>query len=173
VTIEALRGASGIDGVTSTAVGFALADERPTTLLLGDLSFIHDLGGLWAAQQVVVAPLAIVVMNNGGGRIFEQLPIARVANEDELAHFTTPHQCKLAHAAALFGLSHLCVSTANQIKEALREAHSHPGTTIIEIIIGPASGREQTSKAITAVKNELLRLGLLNAEVASVASSKH
>jgi 2-succinyl-5-enolpyruvyl-6-hydroxy-3-cyclohexene-1-carboxylate synthase len=165
VTIEALRGASGIDGVTSTAVGFALADERPTTLLVGDLSFIHDLGGLWSAQQVV-APLAIVVMNNGGGRIFEQLPIARVANEDELAHFTTPHQCHIANAAALFGLSHLCVSTANQIKDALREAHSHPGTTIIEIIIGPASLREQTSKAITVVRNELLRLGLLNAEVA-------
>jgi 2-succinyl-5-enolpyruvyl-6-hydroxy-3-cyclohexene-1-carboxylate synthase len=171
VNIEALRGASGIDGVTSTAVGFALADERPTTLLLGDLSFIHDLGGLWSAQQVI-APLAIVVINNGGGRIFEQLPIARVANEDELAHFTTPHQCHIAHAAALFGLPHLRVNTANQIKEALREAHSHPGATIIEVVVGPATGRDQTLRAITAVKNELLRLGLLNAETSSVTPKK-
>lgn len=163
VRVEALRGASGIDGVTSTAIGFGLADDRPTTLLVGDLSFLHDVGGLWSAQSVDAA-LAIVVLNNGGGRIFEQLPIRRSTSEEELRHFTTPHQCDLSHASALFGLPHLRVSSVHGIADALREAHGHPGVTVIEIVVAPSSNIEQTVQAVAAVKDELVRLGLLSAE---------
>src|SRR5262249_45097996 len=69
------RGASGIDGVISAAAGSAAASKRPTALVVGDLSAWHDLGGFGVAASSDV-PLAIVVLNNDGGRIFEQLPLA-------------------------------------------------------------------------------------------------
>jgi 2-succinyl-5-enolpyruvyl-6-hydroxy-3-cyclohexene-1-carboxylate synthase len=152
IYVEALRGASG-------------ADDRPTTLLIGDLSFLHDVGALWSAQSVDAA-LAIVVLNNGGGRIFEQLPIGRSTSEEELRHFTTPHQCDLSHASALFGLPHLRVSSVHGIKDALSEAHSHPGATVIEIVVAPSSSIDQTVQSVAAVKDELVRVGLLSSEAA-------
>jgi 2-succinyl-5-enolpyruvyl-6-hydroxy-3-cyclohexene-1-carboxylate synthase len=166
IFIEALRGASGIDGVTSSAVGFSLSDDRPTTLLVGDISYLHDVGGLWAAQQTS-APLAIVVLNNGGGRIFEQLPISRVAKSAEMAHWTTPHELDLSHAAALYGLAHLRVTTRHGVAEALREAHSHPGTTVIEIPVVPGSAKSQAAQLVQAVSSELVRTGFLNRSAAT------
>jgi 2-succinyl-5-enolpyruvyl-6-hydroxy-3-cyclohexene-1-carboxylate synthase len=160
ITVEAIRGASGIDGVNSIAIGFALADERPTTLLLGDISFLHDVGGLWSAQQVV-GPLAIVVINNGGGRIFEQLPIGACASPEELSNFTTPHQLDLSRASALYGLPHLRVTSAFGVADALREAHSHPGPTVIELAVVKDSYLTQQTQCVTAVKTELQRLGLI------------
>ncbi|MGC4063075.1 MAG: 2-succinyl-5-enolpyruvyl-6-hydroxy-3-cyclohexene-1-carboxylic-acid synthase [Polyangiaceae bacterium] len=91
IVAEAMRGASGIDGITSAAIGFARSDQRPTTLLVGDISFLHDVGGLWAARRLE-SPLAIVVVNNGGGRIFEQLPVQRAVDSDDITHWTTPHR---------------------------------------------------------------------------------
>jgi 2-succinyl-5-enolpyruvyl-6-hydroxy-3-cyclohexene-1-carboxylate synthase len=169
VVVEALRGVSGIDGVTSTAIGFALGDDQPTTLLLGDLSFMHDVGGLASAQQAI-APLAIVVLNNGGGRIFEQLPIGQSVNEEELSHFTTPHQLDLSHASALYGLPHLRVTSAHGITDALHEAHSHPGATIIEIVVAKSSYQTQPVQCVAAVKAELLRLGLLSPDTSTEPS---
>ena len=61
------RGANGIDGLVSGAAGIACAGARPTTLVLGDVSFAHDVGGLLLARGVGV-PLAIVVIDNDGGR---------------------------------------------------------------------------------------------------------
>lgn len=65
------RGTNGIEGSLSLATGLALDTERPLYVLLGDLSFIHDLSGLWTAQQA--SNLRIMLINNGGGGIFHQL----------------------------------------------------------------------------------------------------
>ncbi len=74
--VAANRGLSGIDGVLATATGMALAHPGPTVLLIGDLALYHDLNSLLLAPRFGV-PLAVVVLNNNGGRIFERLPIAR------------------------------------------------------------------------------------------------
>lgn len=66
------RGASGIDGASSTAVGFAVADENPTLLLTGDIGFFYDSNALW--NKYIPASLRIVLMNNGGGDIFKIIP---------------------------------------------------------------------------------------------------
>jgi 2-succinyl-5-enolpyruvyl-6-hydroxy-3-cyclohexene-1-carboxylate synthase len=73
------RGANGIDGVVSSALGAALGSGRPTWLLTGELALLHDVGGLLAARRAGV-DLRIVCLNNGGGAIFDFLPVAEHAD---------------------------------------------------------------------------------------------
>jgi 2-succinyl-5-enolpyruvyl-6-hydroxy-3-cyclohexene-1-carboxylate synthase len=155
IVAEAMRGASGIDGITSVAVGLARSDQRPTTLLVGDISFLHDIGGLWAASHLET-PLAIVVVNNGGGRIFEQLPVNRAVEADDLTHWTTPHQLDLSHAAALYGLPHVRVTERARVPEALTAAVARPGATVVELVVEPNSAATQT-RELTARVHEALR----------------
>src|SRR5206468_3411173 len=72
-------GANGIDGTVSSAAGAALATGRPVVLLTGELALLHDVGGLFAARRAG-ADLRIVCANNGGGGIFDFLPVARAAD---------------------------------------------------------------------------------------------
>jgi len=73
------RGANGIDGVVSSALGAALVTGRPTWLLIGELALLHDIGGLMAARRAGVE-LNIVCLDNGGGGIFDFLPLAAHAD---------------------------------------------------------------------------------------------
>jgi 2-succinyl-5-enolpyruvyl-6-hydroxy-3-cyclohexene-1-carboxylate synthase len=132
------RGANGIDGLVSGGAGAASAG-RPTTLLLGDVSFLHDVGGLAVAACVEV-PFAIVVLNNGGGRIFEHLPVgASSAAVDRMGHWVTPHDRPLAAAGALFGVPSSRVETLAALESSLAEAHARRGTSLIEVIVPPTS----------------------------------
>ena len=84
------RGANGIDGVVSSAAGAALATGRPAWLLTGELALLHDLGGLLAARRAG-ADLHVVCLNNGGGAIFDFLPVAEHADPDLYErHIATP-----------------------------------------------------------------------------------
>jgi 2-succinyl-5-enolpyruvyl-6-hydroxy-3-cyclohexene-1-carboxylate synthase len=84
------RGANGIDGVVSSALGAALATGLPTWVLIGELALQHDAGGLIAARRAGV-PLEIVCIDNGGGGIFDFLPVAEHADPDAYeAHIATP-----------------------------------------------------------------------------------
>jgi 2-succinyl-5-enolpyruvyl-6-hydroxy-3-cyclohexene-1-carboxylate synthase len=157
----ALRGASGIDGVVSMATGMALSDNRPNTLLLGDLSFLYDIGGLWATLPLS-APLAIVVLNNGGGRIFEQLPVANAVDAETLTHWTVPHRFDLGAAAKLYGLEHCRVDRISLLVAAIVEAHCRPGATVIEVVVAPDSARNQRSDLINRVRDALVQGGLLS-----------
>jgi 2-succinyl-5-enolpyruvyl-6-hydroxy-3-cyclohexene-1-carboxylate synthase len=84
------RGANGIDGVASSAVGAALASGAPTWLLTGELALLHDVGGLFAARRAG-AEVNIVCLDNGGGAIFDFLPVAEHADADLYErHIATP-----------------------------------------------------------------------------------
>jgi 2-succinyl-5-enolpyruvyl-6-hydroxy-3-cyclohexene-1-carboxylate synthase len=90
------RGANGIDGVVSSALGAALASGRPTWLLTGELALLHDLGGVQAARRAG-AELTIVCLNNGGGGIFDFLPVAEHADPALYEeHIATPAGVDLA-----------------------------------------------------------------------------
>jgi 2-succinyl-5-enolpyruvyl-6-hydroxy-3-cyclohexene-1-carboxylate synthase len=114
------RGANGIDGVVSSAAGAALASGRRTFLLTGELALLHDLGGLLAARRAGVE-LTIVCVNNGGGGIFDFLPVAELADPAIYErHVATPADVDLADVAALAGLPHRTASTPDEVREAAR-----------------------------------------------------
>jgi 2-succinyl-5-enolpyruvyl-6-hydroxy-3-cyclohexene-1-carboxylate synthase len=113
------RGANGIDGTVSSALGAAAADpSRRTYLLTGELSLLHDLGGVLIAARHGLE-LTIVCLNNGGGGIFDFLPVA--AHADPLAyeeHIATPSGVALERVAALAGFPHTLAATPEEIVRA-------------------------------------------------------
>jgi 2-succinyl-5-enolpyruvyl-6-hydroxy-3-cyclohexene-1-carboxylate synthase len=119
------RGANGIDGVVSSAAGAALAAGAPVHLVIGELALLHDVGGLISARRAG-AELAILCVNNGGGGIFDFLPVAEEADPQAYEeHIATPIETDLATAAGLGGLEHHAVATAAGVCELLR-----PGTLV-------------------------------------------
>jgi 2-succinyl-5-enolpyruvyl-6-hydroxy-3-cyclohexene-1-carboxylate synthase len=154
VRVLSQRGASGIDGLVAGAAGAASATDRPVTLLLGDVSFLHDVGGLALARHARV-PLVIVVINNDGGRIFEQLPLARSGHAAALPHFTTPHGLDLSFAAELYGLRFLRASSRDALAAALHEAHGRSGCTVVEAVVPPHAAAQQQMRLQLALESAL------------------
>jgi 2-succinyl-5-enolpyruvyl-6-hydroxy-3-cyclohexene-1-carboxylate synthase len=160
------RGANGIDGLVSGAAGSALGGARPTLLLLGDVSLLHDLGGL-AVARLVRTPLVVAVLDNDGGRIFDQLPVRDLYGADagiglegdadagsaaepgndaaatpSAAYFwRTPPGCDFRHAARLFGLHYAAPATTAELSAALRAAFAAPGATLVHVRVGADSAR--------------------------------
>lgn len=134
----ASRGANGIDGVVSAAMGAAAAGER-VTLVVGDLALLHDLGGLVAARLHGLAATIVVVSNDGGG-IFSFLPQASAQAPgaglpdrfEEL--FGTPHGIDLGPLVVALGAEHRLVG-ARDLREALAEAVAAPpgGIRVLEL----------------------------------------
>jgi 2-succinyl-5-enolpyruvyl-6-hydroxy-3-cyclohexene-1-carboxylate synthase len=131
------RGVSGIDGIVSGAAGAASRAGRPVAVLLGDLALLHDLGGLGLAAKAD-GPLAIVVVQNGGGRIFEQLPVAgRIEAGLFERCFATRQDVRFEHAAAAFGVPYAHATTASALDAALGAAWKRHGATLIEAVAQP------------------------------------
>ena len=109
------RGANGIDGTVSSAAGAALATGRPAVLLIGELALLHDLGGLLAAKRAG-AELTIVCANNGGGNIFDFLPVADAADREPYEeHIVTPVGVDLERVAALAELPYRLATDATDV----------------------------------------------------------
>jgi len=153
------RGASGIDGVVSSALGGAAVSGRPTVLVLGDLSFYHDMNGLLAARRFGIA-LTIVLLNNDGGGIFHLLPQAeREAHFEEL--FGTPHGLDFRHAAALYGLAYRQPESREELACAVRESLASPTTTVLEVRTDREANarlhRELWQRAVAAARQAIGR----------------
>lgn len=124
------RGASGIDGNVSTALGLAAGQDRPVVALLGDLALYHDMNGLLAARGMDVT---FVVFNNGGGGIFSYLAQAGLADFERA--WLTPTGLDLSHAARMYGLDFQRVNNGAEFGAALSAALSHKGPDLIEVMI--------------------------------------
>ncbi|WGG44916.1 2-succinyl-5-enolpyruvyl-6-hydroxy-3-cyclohexene-1-carboxylic-acid synthase [Rossellomorea sp. DA94] len=129
--IFANRGANGIDGVVSTALGMSTVSQ-PMYLLIGDLAFFHDLNGLLTARKYQL-DVTIVVMNNNGGGIFSYLPQAGDQTHFEDL-FGTPMDLEFAHAAKLYGAHYFHVGNEEEFIPALQEAEQSKGIKIIEVV---------------------------------------
>ncbi|MER6945200.1 2-succinyl-5-enolpyruvyl-6-hydroxy-3-cyclohexene-1-carboxylic-acid synthase [Nonomuraea sp. NPDC000554] len=119
IRLLANRGASGIDGLVSTAMGAALAHNGPSYALLGDLSFLHDQNGLILGPREPRPDLCLVVVNNDGGGIFSLLPQAGLRDPFERV-FGTPHGVDLGYAAAATGTPYTLVEDLGDLPKAMR-----------------------------------------------------
>lgn len=129
LTVYANRGANGIDGVVSTAVGVALATGGPTVAHVGDIAFVHDTNALVASRQRDI-DLVVFVTHNDGGGIFEFLPQAHALPRQQYEHlFATPHGTDLRALAvahhACFGEVHDAREIATMVKTALVDGGVH------------------------------------------------
>lgn len=132
VRIEGTRGASGIDGVVSTAVGAAAAGHGRVVLLIGDLSFLHDLNGLWAVNRHRL-DLTVLLVNNDGGGIFHFLPQAELAPDAFEEWWGTPHGLDLGLAVALHGGHHVRLEGARGWATEIAAALGRPGLQVLEL----------------------------------------
>lgn len=128
IRLYANRGTNGIDGVTSTALGIQKARQRPATLLIGDLAFLHDTNGLLISRYELL-DLTIVVFNNDGGGIFSYLPQSSIEAHYERL-FGTPTGLTFEHLAALYESEYTMVKTV----EAFQRAYQKEKKTPIRII---------------------------------------
>ncbi len=155
VRILANRGANGIDGVVSSALG-ASTTHRPLVLMLGDLSFYHDLGGLLAAKLHRLSA-TIIVLNNDGGGIFSFLPQARLPRFEEL--FAVPLGLDFSLAVAMYGGRHFRVTTLSEFRRQVQAGTEGQGLTVIEVVTDRGENRRrhqalwaQVDRATTALK---------------------
>jgi 2-succinyl-5-enolpyruvyl-6-hydroxy-3-cyclohexene-1-carboxylate synthase len=128
--ILANRGASGIDGVFSTALGATCGAAHAGTLVVGDLSFLHDLNALALARERQ-APFVVVVINNDGGGIFSLLPVSGTSSFERC--FGTPHGITFEAIVKGFALPYANPHTIGDFQEAYATALAHNGTTVIEV----------------------------------------
>ena len=134
------RGANGIDGVISAALGAALAMGQPVAALVGDVALLHDIGGLLAAS-LSGADLTVVVPNNDGGGIFSLLSVADRGSDvyfEELFH--TPHGVSLGDLANGLGVHYHHIEQADELADAVTKAS---GVTVIEVPIDHGAAMKQ------------------------------
>jgi len=136
VQVLANRGANGIDGVVSTAVGVALAARgtgSATVVLIGDVALLHDSNALLGLADRGV-DLTIVVVDNDGGGIFSFLPQGQALEADRFEQlFGTPHGVDLSVLAAAHGLMTVEPATGADIADAVRASIGAGGSRMVQI----------------------------------------
>ncbi|QKY69761.1 2-succinyl-5-enolpyruvyl-6-hydroxy-3-cyclohexene-1-carboxylic-acid synthase [Lentibacillus sp. CBA3610] len=129
IDVLANRGANGIDGMVSSGLG-ASAAGNPVTLLLGDLSFFHDMNGLLAAKHYGLN-ITIMVVNNNGGGIFSFLPQVNADHFEAL--FGTPLDIDFQQAVNMYGGMYQQPNDISGLRTALAESYHHDGLSVIEV----------------------------------------
>ncbi|MFL4473192.1 2-succinyl-5-enolpyruvyl-6-hydroxy-3-cyclohexene-1-carboxylic-acid synthase [Paeniglutamicibacter sp. MACA_103] len=155
--VYANRGLAGIDGTVATATGIAQArGGRKTTLLVGDVTFLHDVGGLLIGEGEHEPEMDVVILNDAGGAIFSTLEHGAVEESGRYANaverlFATPHRVRIQPLAAAYGWEYLAVNTVEELRSVLQT----PGTRrLIEVAV-PRRGLRAMHAGITAQINEL------------------
>ena len=157
------RGASGIDGVMSSALGVAAAEpSRPMLLLIGDVSFYHDMNGLLAVNKHRLDNVTVVLLNNGGGGVFRRLPIAEPAliqrsgsafnnaRFEEL--FLTPPGLDFSLAAEMYGLDFVRIQDENRagLAQTICASLRDRRPTVIEVCTDGARDERMRRKLMAA-----------------------
>ncbi len=148
------RGASGIDGIVSTALGVAAGQpQHPLVLITGDLAFYHDMNGLLALKRLGIKA-TIVVINNDGGGIFYRLPI-RDFEPTFTDLFRTPTGLDFSHAAALYGVKFTRTPERDAFRAAFIDAIQADEAHIIEVPTNYQRDDERRREIITATAEKL------------------
>ena len=148
------RGASGIDGNTSTALGIASQTDEPLVLLVGDITFYHDMNGLFAVKNLDLSNVTIVLMNNDGGGIFNRLPISGY-DPAFTDLFIMPHGLQFEHTANLYGLEWVSTDNRADFRRLLSESIGSGTPRIIEVRTNIQHDEMRRKEVIQSVKNAL------------------
>ena len=153
INIFANRGASGIDGIISTSIGLSINQEKYNFLILGDISFFYDLSALMNQSQVCVN-LNIIILNNGGGHIFDRLE-GLSEEKDYSKYWLTPLNLNIKDAAKAFQCNYLKL---NYKSLASKDASifSNLGINLIEIEIDSSNHQLENEAINKRLKKELV-----------------
>jgi 2-succinyl-5-enolpyruvyl-6-hydroxy-3-cyclohexene-1-carboxylate synthase len=154
-TVVANRGLAGIDGTISTAVGVALGlPRRRVRALMGDLTFLHDVGGMLRGPLERAVDLQVVVANDDGGSIFSTLEPGEPGREDAFERvFGTPHGTDVAALCAGYGVRHTRVGDVDGLMPAL--AAPGRGLSVVEVRVDRSDRRALGERVATAVASAL------------------
>ena len=131
LTVLGNRGASGIDGITSSALGAGSTTDDPLVLVTGDLAYLHDANGLLALERFDLEA-TIVCINNDGGGIFHLLPIEEHDTFEEW--FRTPHGLDFEPTAELYSLEFARTDDREGFRELYADSLASAGTQVIEVV---------------------------------------
>ena len=145
------RGASGIDGLIATGCGFSAGLKKPLTLLIGDLSVIHDLNSFKMLGESKM-PVFLVIINNYGGGIFSFLPISRQEEMFEM-YFGTPHNLEFRGISKMFGLEYHRPESIKAFEEAFLSSIQKKESAVFEVI----TKRERNPKQFDDFKKKLMK----------------
>ncbi|EPS67916.1 hypothetical protein M569_06857, partial [Genlisea aurea] len=153
VQVTGNRGASGIDGVISTAVGFSVGCKKRVLLVIGDVSFLHDTNGLaLLRQRMPRKPMVILVLNNHGGAIFSQLPVANTTEISVLDQFFyTSHNVSIHNLCLAHSVKHISVRSKMELEDALLTSQREVTDCVVEI----ESGIEENFSIHSMLRNFL------------------
>ena len=151
------RGASGIDGNVSTALGIGAARRgKSLVAVLGDITLYHDMNGLLASKRCGV-PLTIVLLNNEGGGIFHRLPI-RGFEPAFSDYFITAHGLDFAQAAALYDLQYIRADDRASFRHAFSESVGGTTSTLIEVRTDAVADLKRRDEIMAAVHEKVKSL---------------
>ncbi len=138
------RGASGIDGLLSTAAGVQRGAKRPMLAVVGDISALYDLNALTLIGQCT-APTVLIVVNNNGGSIFSLLPTPEAERE---RFYRMPHQLNFEHAAAMFGLDYASPHDWDSLLDIVQQRWHQQGVLLLELKVAPHDGAETLRRLV-------------------------
>lgn len=134
ISVYCNRGTSGIDGSTSTAIGAALASQKPTVLITGDIGFLYDSNALW--NNYIPKDFKIILVNNGGGGIFRILP-GHAENKVFNTYFETAHHLTAEHLAKMYGFEYVTANDNPTLKGGLEAIYAQNEKPVILEIFTP------------------------------------
>ncbi len=130
------RGASGIDGLISTAAGVQRATNKPTLTIIGDISALYDLNSLTLLRHLS-SPMLLIIINNNGGQIFSLLPTPQ---KERQRFYCMPQDVNFKHAAAMFGLHYAAPQNWSELKQCAQHVWQHKETTLLELNVAGSEG---------------------------------
>jgi 2-succinyl-5-enolpyruvyl-6-hydroxy-3-cyclohexene-1-carboxylate synthase len=139
ITVATNRGVSGIEGFIASSCGFIDGSEKSVYLIIGDVSFIHDLNSLYFLKDLKI-PLKIILVNNDGGGIFTLLPINKEL--EVLDYITSPHGQTFKKASELIGIDYLEVHKASEMVNSFNQLQEKNQHCLMEIFIDNKTNKD-------------------------------
>lgn len=155
INVLANRGANGIDGMVSSGLGAAASTKDHVTLLLGDLSFFHDLNGLLIAKHYQIN-LTILLVNNNGGGIFSFLPQAKNGKHFE-ALFGTPLDIEFKKAIEMYDGNYYHAADEGSLQSILKESYVTGGLSVIEVKTDRTQNSKWHQELWNSIHHEILK----------------